>query len=1010
MNIRIFAIFVFCLIIFLSNSLFASNLSPVLNQIRENNETVRFAPKRFVKTSAEEEITFVSAILKSRNVQSDYEFLKKIGCVPRAVIGSIITVDITIDSLNDIYNRDSIIYVNERFPKKSRNDKSREASFVDKIHNGIPEFSLYKGSNVIVGIVDTGLDLDHEDFKFPDGKTRVLYLWDQNNRARTGPGGVGRVWNKSQIDANMSNQKDDDGHGTHVAGTAVGNGAANKLYTGMAPEANIIIVNTDWVHILEGVKFIFEQAELLGQPCVVNLSLGYHYGPHDGTDNEDIAYSNLVGNYPGRVIVAAAGNEGSDLIHYRAQADNFENSFTFEPYEYEGNRVEIWFDRNNSFDYLDLKFEVINFYTQESVYTSNFIQLGGSLTINEFSKYELNVVSEVSNPNNQSSNYIISFEMDEFHDLKIHYKGSVLFDAWVASETGEFLEGDTYFTVLSPAVSPNVIAVASYVSKRHWVDINNRVQRQHDAVLHQISDFSSRGPSRNLDRTGPKPDFAAPGEVIISSRSKDFFADSIDRVSASNQNTGNYVKMQGTSMASPAVAGIVALFLEKNPTYTAIEIRDMLRKTANRDDYVLNHGFRQDGIEDWNRTFGFGKVNAYEAILFDVQTVPDIKLFHPFNNMYVNSTEIFVSGKVESFFDVDEVLISINNEQHTVCNINDEGVFGCFITLPDSYGSHTIVVSATDENNDSEILEISVNYVASESISIFNYDTSSPIINIDSSAVVSSVFFGDISTFDVPSSARIVMEGKNNSQVFLSLDFNEREYPFGLIVKTPGDSDLYSIIDNGRSSLETLVSLPEYYASLDTVKKFEWYQGNSFVNDSDIFSNIEIKFSIPDILKSKLNTVFRFNENTNRWVALNENKITRTSDDSSITARLNTFSIYGVFPAGTPVSDNLSNVIVFPNPFRPNDGNTLTGSDFSGSYDAFNQTGVHINGLTENTNIKIFDVSGHLVNEIISFPNQGKAIWDTKNSSGKRVASGVYVLVISNQSGQKKVKKLGIIR
>jgi hypothetical protein len=91
-------------------------------------------------------------------------------------------------------------------------------------------------------------------------------------------------------------------------------------------------------------------------------------------------------------------------------------------------------------------------------------------------------------------------------------------------------------------------------------------------------------------------------------------------------------------------------------------------------------------------------------------------------------------------------------------------------------------------------------------------------------------------------------------------------------------------------------------------------------------------------------------------------------------------------------SDNLENVVVFPNPVRPG---------FDGT--------VKITGLLNKANIKIADIEGNLVHEVIA--EGGSIEWDTTAFGKYKVASGVYMIFISAQDGiETKVKKVMIIR
>ena len=133
------------------------------------------------------------------------------------------------------------------------------------------------GRGVVVGIVDTGIDLAHADFRAASGQTRIKYLWNQP-WSGTPPAGFnyGAEYSEAQINAGGANHHDDDGHGTHVAGIAAGNGRATGngyaayRYVGMAPEADLIVVkmrNSD-SDLINGVNYVFTRAAAMGKPAV----------------------------------------------------------------------------------------------------------------------------------------------------------------------------------------------------------------------------------------------------------------------------------------------------------------------------------------------------------------------------------------------------------------------------------------------------------------------------------------------------------------------------------------------------------------------------------------------------------------------------------------------------------------------------------------------------------------------------------------------------------------------
>ncbi len=199
----------------------------------------------------------------------------------------------------------------------------------------------YYGQGVIVGVIDTGLDVLHPDFRTADGHSRVAWMLVAGSPAGLHPAEEAAfgctdpnqtpcaIYAAADIDAMIAkglpvgadNLQDPEGHGTHVSSIAAGNGgpSVNKAprYVGLAPEATLIVaaptagggfVDTD---ILNAARFVFDRAEVVGGPVVVNLSLGTDYGPHDGSSVLETGLSAMVGDdQPGRAIVVAAGNSG----------------------------------------------------------------------------------------------------------------------------------------------------------------------------------------------------------------------------------------------------------------------------------------------------------------------------------------------------------------------------------------------------------------------------------------------------------------------------------------------------------------------------------------------------------------------------------------------------------------------------------------------------------------------------------------------------------------------------
>jgi len=158
--------------------------------------------------------------------------------------------------------------------------------------------------------------------------------------------------------------------------------------------------------------------------------------------------------------------------------------------------------------------------------------------------------------------------------------------------------GDSSYTVGSPATAANVVSVGAYGTRNSWTDIYGYNQEDRDIFVNDIAYFSSRGPALRSAQ-GFKPNITAPGAYLISAFSIDYYSYSMFIID------WYHVVMQGTSMASPHVAGIVALMMQAYPSLTYDQIMNYLQSTARADAYVGSVP---------NANWGYGKVDAYAAV------------------------------------------------------------------------------------------------------------------------------------------------------------------------------------------------------------------------------------------------------------------------------------------------------------------------------------------------------------------------------------------------------------
>lgn len=214
--------------------------------------------------------------------------------------------------------------------------RGKEASCIPPVTARPPYLT---GRDVIVAVIDSGIDYESMDFRNRDGSSRILYLWDQTlipdtENGLLSPNGftTGVEFDNAQINRALEEtdaeqrrrllpSSDISGHGTAVAQIAAGNGLSSDVrYEGVAPESNLIIVKLGsadkqqsfprTTELMRALTYVVHKSTELFSPLAINLSFGNTYGAHDGTSLLEHFIDNLseIGR---NVICAGSGNEGS---------------------------------------------------------------------------------------------------------------------------------------------------------------------------------------------------------------------------------------------------------------------------------------------------------------------------------------------------------------------------------------------------------------------------------------------------------------------------------------------------------------------------------------------------------------------------------------------------------------------------------------------------------------------------------------------------------------------------
>lgn len=566
-------------------------------------------------------------------------------------IGRVLIVRLPMDDVTAFAADDGVLRVEAERATRPMTDLLPGQIAADKVQGNTGDVQLpqaYTGKGVVVGIVDSGFDYINPFFRNADGVTRVTWAADyMTDRKYTTTDGVMSAMHSSDA-ATMA-------HGTHVAGIAAGsrvNDINDVFYSGIARESDIAMgaVNSEItvaglssVSTIQAFSDIFNYADSIGKPCVINYSMGDAMSFTDNRQLEEEAIRTML-EKPGHILVAASGNAGgtSRLAHKPADMSDGGAGVCFNDYEQYGTSFGIELKVKAS-QTITLRYTNSNYATTKDEVTQTVEELknGGRLTLggkqllvtpmgSTADGYEVVRITTAS----------VSTTFATTDRILVTIAGEG--DAWIYADPlcaqlenvmgiANHQLAEEGYSMAWPAAMDEVLTVGNIARRLKIVTMANKYASQAGEVtptdLTPYESTKGEGYLAKSSSVGPtlsgnmKPDVCAPGVNIVSAQN--FFIDDdtylsyaawdIAALDTEYENWGNnygyfHVMAQtGTSMSSPAVAGTIALWLQADSTLTTERIKDIIAHSSRQPDSELKYP---------NNLYGHGEIDAYRGLLY----------------------------------------------------------------------------------------------------------------------------------------------------------------------------------------------------------------------------------------------------------------------------------------------------------------------------------------------------------------------------------------------------------
>lgn len=468
-----------------------------------------------------------------------------------------------------------------------------------------PYLDLF-GREVMIGFIDTGIDYTDSLFINDDGTTRIETIWDQTILDGIPPKGFsyGAEYTKEQINEALKSSdpyavvpsKDENGHGTMMAGVAAGGIDVSNDFSGVAPMSSLLVVKLKEAKpylrefygireeancyqendILVGIQYLVNVAKEARRPLVICLGVGTNSGDHNGSSVLS-DFINVLGDYTGLSIITGVGNEANRGHHFRGEIEDKDDFTKIEIRVGEQERafsMEIWGSVPNSFSIsiISPTGEVIPRIPARLDFSQSFsFVLERTRIFMDYRIIEARAGDELA---------FIRFSdpTPGIWTIEVYSDNNPqTIDAWLPmsnliTEDTYFLEPDPFITITEPGNAKSPITVATYNHVDDSIFIN-----------------SGRGNTRN---NLAKPDITAPGvDVYVPTGG------------------GNYTRKTGSSIAVAHVAGATALAFE----WAIVQGKRTSKNYISVKQFLIRGAHREDDMQYPNPIWGYGTLDLYQS-------------------------------------------------------------------------------------------------------------------------------------------------------------------------------------------------------------------------------------------------------------------------------------------------------------------------------------------------------------------------------------------------------------